>query len=63
MSAFSSSVRSVPSAARMTETGGVTGVEYVSTKYSPDGDKITTWFARSGVRSSRSSPFILTRYR
>ena len=51
MSAFSSVCTMRPPMSRSTVTGGVSGVEYVSTKYRPSGDIVTTWFAFSGVSS------------
>ena len=45
-----------PLRSRTTVTGGVSGVEYVSTKCRPSGESETTWFASSGVSSVRPRP-------
>src|SRR3982751_1826601 len=56
MSAVSSVTTVFPLRSRSTDTGGVSGVEYVSTKYWPDGASAMLWSAFSGVSSVRPVP-------
>src|SRR5205807_8292180 len=56
MSAFSSVASDFPFAARNTLTGGASGFEKLSTKYRPEAESVTSWFASSGVSSFSPLP-------